>query len=163
MEDLSRKFPHLATSILDNLDNKNLTNCKKCSRDISQFLNTERFYWLRIIKSYKGNWILFQKSWKQAIDKAPVEILKQLAIAIQQFFTPESSRFEKQWPPFWIAIEAGDFQLCKFVSEKSGDISLNGAYGLTSALSLVAKKGYWELCRFILKKINLSICINSWA
>ena len=118
MEEVSKRFPLIARSILKVVNEEDLINCKESSRDISQFLDEERFFFIRIIQKHQGNFVEFQESWKKVVNKAPFEVLRRLAIAIRNFFKPESSRFENQWPPFWLAIEVGDFQLCKFITEK---------------------------------------------
>ena len=79
MEDLCNQFPVLASSILNNLDDQNLANCKEVSRDLNQFLIKERVYWIRIITKYNNNW-------KQIINKVPVEALKELAVESERSY-----------------------------------------------------------------------------
>ena len=86
MEDLGRRFPLISEIILNNVDDKSLTNFRKASRDNSNFLDNERFYWIRNIKRYSANFEEFQESWKKVINKTPVDFLKNLAIDVHSFF-----------------------------------------------------------------------------
>jgi hypothetical protein len=41
--------------ILNNVDARSLINFKETSRDNDEILKTERFYWIRMMKKYNGN------------------------------------------------------------------------------------------------------------
>ena len=86
MKSLCQRFPHVFELVLENLDDNNLVNYREASREMSEFLPKERFYWIRIIKHYSPYFGSFKTSWKQAINKTSVEIIKELAIEVQQFF-----------------------------------------------------------------------------
>ena len=67
----------------------------------------------------------FPESWKTIIDKTPVEIVKQLAIAVSRFFQirlpqahPYSSLRGKQWSPFTISANHGDMNLLHYIINK---------------------------------------------
>ena len=79
-------MPSVIELVLDNLDDKNLVNCREASREMSEFLPKERFYWIRIIKHYSAKFGSFEKSWKQVINKTPIAIIKELAVEVQNFF-----------------------------------------------------------------------------
>ena len=85
MENLLQRFPHLAKRIFDQLDDGRLNRCKEISGEVLEFLENERFFWIRIIVKYKGKIKDFPKLWKQVFDKTPVEKVKQIAIAISKF------------------------------------------------------------------------------
>ena len=86
MEDLGRTFPLISKIILNNVDDKSLANFRRASRENSNFLDNERFYWIRNIKRYFANFEEFQESWKKVIKKTPVDFLKNLAIDVHRFF-----------------------------------------------------------------------------
>ena len=86
MDTVWEKFPLVSETILHNLDNQSLTNSKEASREISEFLDTGKFFWIRIIKKYKDNFNGFEKSWKEVINKTPADVLKQLAKSVEKFF-----------------------------------------------------------------------------
>ena len=86
MDDLCERFPLVAKMVLNNLDDQSLTNCKIVNRKLNNFIENERFYWIRILKKYVLNFVSFSDSWRKVIKKAPIEIVKELAIASQEFF-----------------------------------------------------------------------------
>ena len=100
LEKICERFPVLCGKILTNLDDKNLVNIKVVSRKLCSLVQNERLLWIRNIKKFisaehaLGIWIcgcrFFPKSvnykisekWQHVINKAPVQFLKELAIAI---------------------------------------------------------------------------------
>ena len=90
MENFIKRFPVPGGMILNNLDDQSLARSKEANREMAEFIENERFYWIRIIKKYNNNW-------KQIINKTPIEALKELAI--------ESERYKATIPRkfFWIA------------------------------------------------------------
>ena len=94
MENVCRRFPHLANRIFDQVDDQSLNTCKEINREVLEHLNNEKFFWIRIIKKYqvptrllfRGRLKNFQEVWKPVIEKAPVQIVKQIAIAVSRFF-----------------------------------------------------------------------------
>ena len=86
METFCKRFPHLAERIFDQVDDHSLDNCKEISVEVQEYLDNERFFWIRIIKKYQENLKDFPESWKPVIVKTPTEIVKQIAIAVSRFF-----------------------------------------------------------------------------
>ena len=86
MENLCKRFPHLAAQVFDQVDDQSLNNCKEINRGVLEHLDNERFFWIRIIKKYQTRLKDFPRLWKPVIDKIPVETVKQIAIAVSGFF-----------------------------------------------------------------------------
>ena len=86
METICKRFPHLAERIFDQVDDQSLNNCKEISGEVLEYLENERFFWIRIIKKYRGKLKDFPELWKPVIDKTPTEIVKEIGIAVSQFF-----------------------------------------------------------------------------
>ena len=86
MENLLKRFPHLGGLILGNLDNKSLINCKKAGRDVSEFLEKDKLICIRVLRKYHRNFDKFKELWKEVINKTSFEMVKQLAVAVQNFF-----------------------------------------------------------------------------
>ena len=112
------RFPVISQIILNNVDDNSLTNFKISSRENSNFLDNERFYWIRNIKKYSANFEEFQEIWKKVINKTPVEFSKNLAIDVHRFFEGYTMgrvlgtqkcvpiyglRYLEQWHPLFIA------------------------------------------------------------
>ena len=170
MESLCQRFPHVIELILDNLDDKNLVNYREASREMSEFLPKERFYWIRIIKHFSAYFGSFKSSWKQAINKTSVEIIKKLALEVQQFFADRDRYLEtfsseekllniKNIAPLHIAAEQGNLKLCVHILEKTEDKNPMGDMQLiyeTSPLHIAAMNGNFEICSLIMGHIDVN-------
>ena len=55
MEILFRKIPLVRRMILKNLDNQSLTKCIEAKHGFAEFLNNEKFFWIRMINKYTRN------------------------------------------------------------------------------------------------------------
>ena len=94
METLVRRVPNVGAKIFKNLDRQSLDRSKDASKQISEFLHKEKFYWIRIIKNYVRKFQEHEESWREVINKTPITIIKELATAVQQFF---EIKYKKQF------------------------------------------------------------------
>ena len=164
MEEVCQIFPLIAQKILNHVDNETLINFKKVSRNNADFLERERFYWIRIIQRYNCLFGEFHEVWKKVVSKTPVGIVKELAVAVYQFPLTLSKKlhknetqcacnetilspldftqnFEKQWHPLFIGATSGSTNLCNHIIQKAGDVRdprlLNPAFGLAKITPIV--------------------------
>ena len=109
--------------MLKNLDNKSLIQIKAVSRVLARTLTNERFYWIRIIKAYMKNFKGLEESWKEVINKSPVDTLKHLTAAIEKYckYYPF-----KQVTPLHIVAYEGSLELFQFVIMRSPDKNPDG-------------------------------------
>ena len=70
----------MSKTVFNELDDQSLTQVKMSNREICQHLEEERFYWIRVLKSFNGRIVEFNESWKKVVNKAPVEIIQQFVI-----------------------------------------------------------------------------------
>ena len=54
MENLCKRFPHLSESILSQVNDESLNKVKLISGDMLEYLDKERFFWIRLIKKYQN-------------------------------------------------------------------------------------------------------------
>ena len=94
MENFWRRFPLASEAILKNLDDESLDRSKEVSQEI--FRLWKRVFWIRSIKNLNKHFEGPEESWKQVVNKAPIAILKQLAIASHEYF--EVSFHLRVWP-----------------------------------------------------------------
>ena len=153
MEDLGRRFPLISQIILNNVDDISLTKFREASRENSNFLDSERFFWIRNIKKYSTNFEEFQQQWKKVINRTPVDFLKNLAIDVHSFFKGISTRYNKQWHPLFIGAERGSLLLCEHVVERTGDMNPKLSDGFTP-FSLAVQEGHLEICDFLIKDLD---------
>ena len=153
LEELCLRYPLISDQIWDSLDNQSFIKALESSKEIYLHLKERPLYWKKILRSYNGNFINFQKSWNKVI-KAPVEIVKQLATEAQVYFKRFPMRFEMQDSPFFIAANSGDLYLCEFIAEKIGISNLKKTKVLDYALMQASTQGNIEICKFIMKNLE---------
>ena len=173
METLCKRFPHLAGRIFDQVDNKSLNKCKEISGEVLEYLDHERFFWIRIIMKYQKNLKDFPKLWKPLIDKTPVAKVKQIAIAVSQFFQLPNlySRYIKiglrKWSLIAISANHGDLALLQFVVKKIKFKNVRKTERI-NAMFLAAYKGHLETyvflsCKLKYKNPGNTSLLNKWG
>ena len=164
MENICRRCPFLGELILNNLDNQSLINCKKASRDLSEFLESERFFWIRILRTYRKNFNEFKEDWKEVIKKTSLEMVKQLAVAALHYFKIHPHYYQCNQPaPINIAVELNDIDLCKLIYKKTrNNKNPKDQHGMTP-LHDAAMKGSFELCKLILENITMKNPTDNWG
>ena len=75
----------VAVKVFKNVDNQTLVNIQKSSRRINNFINGEKFYWLRIFQKYCQMAGSFSEYWKKIVKNIPLEVFKKLAMASFKF------------------------------------------------------------------------------
>ena len=115
MEEIFKRFPDMGKLIFKNLDNQSLAKSKEISQNFNEFIKHERFFWLRIIRNYTDNFEGHEESWIQVINKTPIQVIKQLIIEMEKCNKVNHSK----WEPLNIAIEAVNFDLCKYILGKA--------------------------------------------
>ena len=155
MEEFLARFPGIGREIFNQLDNKNLTQCKEVSRYQCEFLEDDRLLWTRMIEKYKANHVEFKDAWKLVVEKVPVEIVKELALAVEQFYTlrPHQARFNHQHSPHHIAAKRGSLSLCKFIAQKTKSLNPARADGMT-ALHFAVQEGHFDVCKYFVDNLD---------
>ena len=146
MEDLCRRFPVVAQNVFANLDEKSLTDCKVVSKVSCDFLNNERFFWIRIIKKNFVYQNKFFKEWKTAFSRTPIAILKQMASAVGQICRQQCNLSISYLSPLHITARYGNFTLFGYIFDKMIEKSPKGFYKLTP-LHIAAMYGHFEVCK----------------
>ena len=121
MEGLCKRFPLLSKMVFEELDDESLVKFKESSKEINNHLQNERFYWIRIINKHSEHFQEFAKSWNKVIGKTPVDIVKEIAMTVEDYFNfSNSNEDDYQLHPLHIAAERGRLVLCKHIVEKTG-------------------------------------------
>ena len=155
MEEFLARFPGLGRKIFNQLDNQDLIKCKEVSRYQCKFLEDDRLVWTRMIKKYNANHFEFKDAWKLVVEKVPVEIVKEIAIATKQFYTfwPQRVTDQHQHSPHHIAGEYGCLSLCKFIVQKTRLLNPAKPDEFTG-LHNAANMGHYEVCKFFIADLE---------
>ena len=103
MEDLCKKVPFLCKSIFEELDNQSFVNFKDASREINDNLKNERFYWIRVLRTY--NYLLgdFKETWAKVVKGIPAEYVKEIAFPLKSCLLKNPEIFHHyQNNMFWV-------------------------------------------------------------
>ena len=149
IEIMIARFPHVATDIFKELDNKTLTTCRNLSRLCCDYLDGEKFLLVRMIQSYRNNMGISHLQWNRVLKNTPVEVVKEISVTTQQFFKDDSSRSRFQWSPLQIVAEQGNLELFKYIFEKTKNTKPRIESKWT-ALHAAAKKGHKEICKYLI-------------
>ena len=127
MEDLCRKIPLISKSIFEELDDQSFVNFKDASREISTNLKNERFYWIRVLRSYNCLLRDFKDSWSMVVNRTPAEFVRKVVALIDQFYKDDCYAEDKTFfLPQHIAACLGKLDFYKgpliyYVSTKGGE------------------------------------------
>ena len=152
MEEILERFPGVGEKIFNQLDNQNLTKCREVSKSQCKFLEENKLLWRRMIEKYSANNVLFNDAWKLVMEKVPVQNVKELAIAVGQFYTFRPHRVDHQHSPHHIAAERGNLSLCKFIFEKTGVLNPARPDGLTG-FHFAAQEGHFDVCEYLIDNL----------
>ena len=153
MEEFLVRFPGLGEKIFDQLDNQNLTKCKEVSRSQRKFLDENKLVWKRMIEKYTANNVEFKDFWKLVTEKVPAQIVKELALAVEQFYTFRPHRLEHQHSPHHIAAERGSLSLCKVITQRTKVLNPVRTDGLTG-LHFAAQAGHFDVCQYLVDNLG---------
>ena len=116
MENFWRRFPLASKKIFKNLDNQTLVISKEASKTIDEVLRNEKYYFIRIIKDHQRQFEGCEGSWKEVIKNCPIEMLRQLTVAMLEFF--KSNNWREQVTPLHIAAKNGHLEIVKYIIGK---------------------------------------------
>ena len=96
MEDFCLRFPSLSKKILNLVEDQTLVNFKEASRETNFFLETERFYWIRIINRHNCLIGELHDVWSEVVSRTPTELIKELALSVFQFPQMMKKRYQNE-------------------------------------------------------------------
>ena len=93
MEYCCMRFPYMGKMVYKKLDNQSTVRTKEASRGMANFLKNERFYFIKIIRKHVKSLDKFDESWREVLNKIPMDVLEELAVAVEKFFKAPLDRF----------------------------------------------------------------------
>ena len=166
IEDHFLRFPHLSESIFNQLDDETLADCRKINKIWLNFIDNERFLWVRMIKKKIGHissllnvpgplsrkqtkMSKFQEHWKNVFNKTPLMIIKDLAFSVKKC---HQEVYRGETPLHFIAFK-GNLDSYKFFCQNKVDKNPKCDKGITP-LHYAAEAGNTEIVKYILKNVS---------
>ena len=169
MDIIVRRFPTLAVNIINNLDDKSLVKFKDINRENHEFMDQERFYWIRILRKYSKYFETNKESWMMSISKIQARFVKKLAMATLNFFKTAPRDLEDvidvhlkifffpredQLTPLLIAAYNVDLSFFQQVKERTTNLKPPMTESDASPIHLAAFGGHITLCRHLLVELE---------
>ena len=108
-----------------------------------------------MIEKYYVNHLEFKEDWSLIMKKVPVKIVKELALAVEQFYTLRLTQisFYFQHSPHHIAAERGSLSLYKFIAQKTTVLNPARKDGFT-AFHFAAQEGHFDVCKYFVDNLD---------
>ena len=153
IDEIILRFPDVAQGIFKELNDETLTTCRNVSRLWCDYLDDQKFCWVRMIQRYRKNMINAYHQWKIVFKNTPIAIVKEISVSTQQLFKDDPSRIKFQRSPLYMAVAQGNFELCKYIFEKTKNIEPR-IQGKWTALHKAAKMGHGVICEFLMNNLE---------
>ena len=150
MDTMLSKCPFVAQDIFKELDNKSLIKCREVSVPWQNFIDNEKFIWIRRMHKYNESMKEFYEQWKLVIKRTKTNLVKELSTVVVQFFENDMARRKMQYAPLHVAADKGLLELSKIIIQRTGDKNPARTDGHT-ALHMAALKGHTEVCKLIIE------------
>ena len=165
--DMLTRLPHIGEKIFDSLDNPSLLRCKEVSKTWYDFIDDQKFPWVRMIKTYvkesnktytecPKHWhSLFRRTNTEHVRKFASEIRKDVAMNIRLLCTSLSHE-GKGLTPLHFAVmfsQSIDFEIIKNIFDAETVKNPRDKEGNTP-LHLAAKKGNFKVFQLINEKAD---------
>ena len=148
------RFPALAEDIFKELNNKSLTKCRKVSVQWQNFIDNQKFIWLRRILKYNGSMTEFSDHWKRMITNTSTDHVKEFSTVMETFLEVYDSKCESQWAPLHLAAYQGQLEISKLIMERTKDNNPARIEDQNTALHMAAIRGHTEVCRYIIDMLD---------
>ena len=166
-EDLCLRFPSIAESIFDELDNQSLVRCREASREWSEFLSSSKFVLMRKIQKTIETRRKFRKVWRSLGKKLSTNTILQLEAAVTEFFGNDEnfagdplvdvySDIDSESyciTPIHVAARCGNTSLWKTLTEKAAENQPEDETGQTP-LHYAVGYGHLEMTKLIINRID---------
>ena len=157
------RFPAVAENIFKELDSKSMVKCRKVSVPWQNFIDNQKFIWIRRMQKRSGNMEQFYEQWKLVIRNTPTDHVKELSKSLEQLFDKilrnkidfenVTSGRKSQWAPLHATASQGHLELSRYIIQKTGDKNPTGSFDITP-LHFAAYNGHTEVCRHIVELVD---------
>ena len=110
-------------------------------------IDNDKLLCLQVFEKYSKKFEEFREHWVDIVDISPIEIIKELAKIVDEFF--KIWRKYEQWSPLQIAVMCGNLKLCKYMVWTGKDKNPRQKDGMT-ALHFAVQNNNLEVCKIII-------------
>ena len=96
MEEVFVRFPNVGQKIFKKINDQNLVKCQKISKIWQNFIENDSLLWKRRIHKFTKNQVEFKNDWNLATKNVSIDIVKKLAINIDDFLKLFPKKLEYQ-------------------------------------------------------------------
>ena len=100
--------------------------------------------WIRKIQTVVDDEQEFTSNWQRVLVRTSVETVKELSVAVHQFYQLDESRYNEKWSPLHITVMQDDLSLSRHVMSKMDEMDPKNSDGITP-LHFAASNGNFEL------------------
>ena len=154
LETISVRFPHLSEAIFGELDSPSLASCREWNQKWKRYIDNSKILYTRIVRTKTIKADSFNIEWTQILVKIPLEILKNLVIAVCNF---ERNIITCQYSPLHAAAQYGavygDLTLFQYTLKRMKIQNPKDGDGVTP-LHIAAQLNSLVITKQILKKMN---------
>ena len=125
MEEILLRFPHIGDQVFKQLDNEDLTKCRKISPSWNEFIDNQKLPWIRMMKKYLCE-LEFNKKileeWQKFIKSYNVTTIQQIAIKVERFFKDNPDEEYPILDPLSAATLSGNIEIVGKLLENGADL-----------------------------------------
>ena len=149
MDKVLIRFPVVGQDIFNQVDDKTLSNCRYVCKFWCNFLDNGSLFWQRRIHKFTENQVEFSSHWKIATKKAPIGILKKLAIAVEEYFTLHPKDLDNQLSPLHILGVQGITSLYDHIAKHIGVVNPTCIKDGWTPIHFASLEGHLEIIKYI--------------
>ena len=142
-----------SVAIFNGLDNKSLVKCKEVSEVWCDYINEEKFYLIRIIRSTVAKFHNVGKDWENVFKKGTTNTVNELKCCVEQFYQKKYNLdFYKGLTPIHVAAGTGNLSLLEEIQKKVQENNPEGSEDLTP-LHYAAQNGHINICKVLFENL----------
>ena len=158
MAHILARFPHLAESIFQEVDNLSLFHCQIAARSCEKFIDQSKLYYIRKIKHYTN---CKNDTLKNMLYRSDVRAAINLASKVSKFYKHQkptgNNDCDKHYSctkcTLYTAASCGYFEVCKLIIDQMDDKNPEMGEFMDTPLHQAALNGHLYICKLIVDNI----------
>ena len=133
------------------VDNKTLVMLRQAGRGLNEFLDHEsKLFWTRMVTVRGHSFEEDRAAWNMVLcHRAPAARIKQVGLAVEEFFRGNPLRASKQWHPMMIAANSGSLDLCEYIVDATGQRNPRRSSDRATPLMLAAQNNSLDVYQYL--------------